>query len=99
MRDLPARANSSLVIYESEDGRTRIQVRLDGQTVWLTQRQMAELFETTKQNVSLHIRNILGEGELPRSTVKEYLTVQRRPLRTRNHTNAARKARMESPMG
>lgn len=65
------------VLYASPDGRSRFSVRLEGKTVWLTQAQMAELFQTTKQNISLHIRNILEELELPRSaTVKEYLTVQ-----------------------
>jgi hypothetical protein len=49
---------------------------LDGETVWLTQAQMAKLFQTTKQNISLHTNNAFKEGELdPDSTVKEYLTV------------------------
>jgi hypothetical protein len=64
-----------LLIYS--DGGLNLQVRLDGQTVWLTQVQMAELYQTTKQNVSLHLQNIFDEGELdPTATVKEYLTVQ-----------------------
>ena len=59
------------------DGGLRLQVRLDGQTVWLSQAGMAELFQTTKQNISLHIQNIFEEGELsPEATVKQYLTVQ-----------------------
>jgi hypothetical protein len=49
---------SELLFYQTEDGKTRLQVRLEGETVWLTQAQMAELFQTTKQNVSLHIQNI-----------------------------------------
>jgi len=62
-----------MLIYR--DGATRLQVRLDGQTVWLTQAGIAALYQTTKQNISLHIRNILQEGELsPESVVKEYLT-------------------------
>jgi hypothetical protein len=70
--------NSELLLYETEEGKTRIEVRLAGETVWLTQQLMADLFQTTKQNISLHIRNILEEGELsPEATVKEYLTVQR----------------------
>jgi hypothetical protein len=69
--------SSEIVFYQGEDGRSRIQVRLDGGTVWLTQVHLAELFQTTKQNVSLHIKNIFAEGELdPSSTVKQYLTVQ-----------------------
>lgn len=68
---------NEFVIYQTEDGLTRVQVRIENETVWLTQKQMAELFETTKQNISLHIQNVFGEGELrPESTVKEYLTVQ-----------------------
>ncbi len=64
-----------ILIYQSEDGNTRINVRLQNETVWLTQMQMTELFQTTKQNVSLHIKNIFDEGELVRnSVVKESLT-------------------------
>ena len=68
---------SEIVLYQTEDGRTRLEVRLVQETVWLSQAQMADLFQTTKQNVSLHIRNIFEEGELERqATVKKYLTVQ-----------------------
>lgn len=71
------RGTHGVVLYEAPDGHSRLSVRLEGQTVWLTQAQMAELFQSTKQNISLHIRNILADGELPASaTVKEYLTVQ-----------------------
>ena len=65
----------SLIVYRTEDGQTEIRLQaLDG-SVWLTQGEMAELFGTTKQNVSLHIKNILQEGELPLdSVVKDYLT-------------------------
>ena len=66
-----------IVIYQSEDGQTQIDVRLENETVWLTQAQMVELFQTSKQNVSLHVGNVFKEGELSQeSTVKEYLTVQ-----------------------
>jgi hypothetical protein len=62
-----------MLIYR--DGAAKLQVRLDGQTVWLTQAAMAELFQTTKQNISLHLQNILDEEELqPEAVVKEYLT-------------------------
>lgn len=68
---------SQILFYQSEDGTSRIEVRLDEGTVWLTQALIAELYQTTKQNVSLHIRNILEEGELDQAaTVKQYLTVQ-----------------------
>jgi hypothetical protein len=68
---------SEVVLYTSDDGRTRLDLRIDGQSVWLTQLEVAELFQTTKQNVSLHAKNILEEGELSaEATVKESLTVQ-----------------------
>jgi hypothetical protein len=68
---------SDLILYTSEDGQTRLQLRADGKTIWLTQLEIAELFQTTKQNVSLHAKNIFEEGELgPDSVVKESLTVQ-----------------------
>lgn len=68
---------SDLVLYTSNDGRTRLDLRIEGRTVWLTQLEIAELFQTTKQNVSLHAKNIFSDGELsPEATVKESLTVQ-----------------------
>ena len=73
---------SKIVIYQTDDGRTQIDVRLENETVWLTQAQMVELFQTTKQNASLHVGNVFKEGELEQeSTVKEYLTVQKEGLR------------------
>ncbi len=69
--------NNRVIIYKSTDGKSEIAVQFEGEMVWLTQQQMAELFKTTKQNVNLHIRNIYNEGELsPEATVKESLTVQ-----------------------
>lgn len=69
--------SSEIIIYQPEDGRTRIDVRLEDETVWLAQMQMVNLFQSSKQNISLHIRNIYKEGELSEeATVKEYLTVQ-----------------------
>lgn len=68
---------SEIILYQTDDGQTRLDVRFEGETVWLTQSQMAELFQTSKQNVSLHIQNVFAEKELDRAgTVKEYLTVQ-----------------------
>lgn len=68
---------NKIIIYQTQDGQTKIDVRLENETVWLTQNQMAELFQTTKQNISSHIKNIFEEGELSEnSTVKDYLTVQ-----------------------
>ena len=64
-----------LVVYQTEDGQTSVDVRLEEETVWLSQGQMVELFQKTKQNISLHIRNIFREGELQEdAVVKEYLT-------------------------
>jgi hypothetical protein len=69
------RTDSEVILYQTEDGKSRLQVRFSGETVWLTQNQMAELFQTTKQNVSLHIKNIFAEKELSeKSVVKEFLT-------------------------
>ena len=71
-------SKGSVVIYKSPEGDTKLDVRLEEETVWLSQVQLVELFKTSKQNVSLHINNIFKEKELERfSTVKEYLTVQR----------------------
>lgn len=68
---------SEILLYQTEDRRTQIDVRLEGETVWLSQSQMAELFQTSKQNVSLHIHNVFDERELDEgATVKDYLTVQ-----------------------
>lgn len=68
---------SELVLYTSDDGRTRLDLRVEGQTVWLTQLEIAELFQTTKHNISIHTKNIFQDGELTReATVKESLTVQ-----------------------
>jgi len=70
-------SSSEIVFYQTEDGRSRVQVRLDQGTVWITQLQMAELYQSTKQNISLHIQNIFEDREAdPSTTVKQYLTVQ-----------------------
>jgi len=68
---------SNILIYQDKDGLTKIDVRLENETLWITQQQMADLFQTTKQNVSLHISNIYKESELQEwATVKDFLTVQ-----------------------
>jgi hypothetical protein len=68
---------NEIILYQADDKAERIEVRLEDETVWLTQVQMATLFGHTKQNVSLHITNCFKEGELEKSaTVKESLTVQ-----------------------
>ena len=64
-----------ILLYQTEDGQTKVEVRLENETVWLTQALLVELFQTTKQNISLHIQNIFKEGELREvSVVKESLT-------------------------
>jgi hypothetical protein len=67
--------NSNFVLYQTDDGQTRIEVRLQDESVWLAQATLTELFQTTKQNISLHLKNIFAEGELAEDrVVKEYLT-------------------------
>ena len=74
---------SEIILYQTEDGRTRIQCRFEDDTVWLTQQQMTELFQTTQQNVSLHVRNIYEEGELAgEATHKESLSVRQEGARS-----------------
>jgi hypothetical protein len=68
---------NDFILYTTDDGRSQIKLRAKEQTVWLTQLEMAELFDATKQNISLHLKNLFEEGELePAVTVKESLTVQ-----------------------
>jgi hypothetical protein len=65
---------SQVLLYQASDGATRLEVRMEDETVWLSQNQMAELFQTSIPNVSMHIRNVFAEGELqPASVVKEFL--------------------------
>lgn len=69
---------SQIIIYKTDDGRTKIDVRFENETVWLSQNALAELFQTTKNNISQHVKNISEEGELDQiSTVKKFLTVQK----------------------
>lgn len=69
------RKNNDIIFYTTDDGQVKIEVRLEDENVWLTQNAMAELFDTTKQNISLHIKNIFEEKELDEnSVVKENLT-------------------------
>ena len=68
-------AKGQFLVYSAEDGRTKIEVRLENETVWLTQQHMADLFQTTKQNVGQHLKNIFEEGELAQnSVVKNFFT-------------------------
>ncbi|MCK9363748.1 MAG: virulence RhuM family protein [Syntrophales bacterium] len=66
-----------LIIYQAEDETTKIEVRLENEKVWLTQKMMAELFQTTPQNITIHLKNIFDEGELQEdATCKDFLQVQ-----------------------
>ena len=76
-------ANGDIIIYQTDNGLTKIDVRVENETVWLSQQQMAKLYDTTKQNISLHIKNIFDEEELNEaSTVKEFLTVKQEGKRS-----------------
>ena len=68
---------SELILYRTEDGHTRIECRFEEETLWLTQAQMAELFEVTPQNITTHLKAIFEEGELNEAaTCKPYLQVR-----------------------
>ena len=62
-------SKGQFLVYPAEDGQTKIEVRLENETVWLTQQHMAELFQTSKQNVGQHLKNIFEEGELAEDSV------------------------------
>jgi len=61
--------NSEIIIYQTEDGATKINVRLDGNSVWVTQTDLVELFQSSKSNISEHIKHIFEEGELNETAV------------------------------
>jgi hypothetical protein len=68
---------SQIIIYQTQDGKTKLEVRLESETVWLTQKLMAELFQTTIPNINMHLKSIFEEGELEEgATIKDYLIVQ-----------------------
>jgi len=67
---------SEIILYQTEDGRTRVQCRFENETLWLTQVQIAELFQTTVPNINLHLKAIYAEGELATATIKSHLMVR-----------------------
>ncbi len=78
-------SNSDIVIYKSSEGKTEIQVKLEGDTIWLSQRQMAELFEKDTDTIGLHLNNIFQTGELEeKSTTEEFSVVQTEGIRKVN---------------
>jgi hypothetical protein len=78
---------SEILLYQTTDGETKIDVRLENETVWLNKRQMADLFQTTVPNINMHLKNIFDEGELePISTIKNSLIVRLEGTCRKNHT-------------
>jgi hypothetical protein len=76
--DGPDPGKGQFLVCETEDSQIKIDVRLEDETVWLTQKLMADLFQKSKQNISFHIQSVFEGGELsPEATVKKYLTVRR----------------------
>lgn len=72
-----ANPGGEVLVYEAADGSARVDVRLDQETVWLTQRQMSDLFETSTDNVGLHLKNIFADGELSEpETTEDFSAVQ-----------------------
>jgi len=71
--NLPAKGE--FLLYQTDDGQVKIDVRLEDETIWLTQQMMADLFQTTKQNIGQHLKNVFDEGELVQdSVVKKFFT-------------------------
>ena len=81
-----------IIFYQSEDGTIRLETRLEKETIWLTQQQMADLFQTSVPNISMHVKNVFEEGELQNgATVQDFLTVrqegERQVQRSLTHYN------------
>jgi hypothetical protein len=75
-------ASGEILIYQSEAGETRLEVRLAGETVWLTQKLMAELFQTTPENILMHLKNIFDDNELDETaSAKDFLVVRQEGAR------------------
>jgi len=76
---------SEIIIYKADDGRIKLEVRLEHETLWLTQQMMTDLFQTTKQNIGQYLKNIFDEGELDQdSVVKKFFTTAADGKKTRN---------------
>ena len=75
---VPKESGGEFLLYQTEDGQVKLDVQLQDETVWLTQPLMAELFQTTQQNISQHILDIFDEGELTQEAIhKKFLSVRR----------------------
>jgi hypothetical protein len=80
---MDGKSENQLILYQTEDGETRVQVMMQDETVWLTQKQLVELFQRDKSVISRHINNVFKEGELAReATVANFATVQQEGQRT-----------------
>jgi hypothetical protein len=83
MSDTPESGSSQIIIYQAEDGNTRLEVRLEQETVWLTQKMMAELFQVSVPTINEHVRNIYKEAELmPEATIRKFRIVQKEGQRS-----------------
>lgn len=77
MKPTPTPPEGEILLYQTEDGRTRVECRFENETLWLSQAHMAELFQTTPQNITLHVKSIYEDGEADEeSTCKDYLQVR-----------------------
>jgi len=77
-KHLPQKPNTQLLIYQTESGDTKIEVRLDDETVWLSQKLMAELFQVGVNTINYHVKEIYNEGELlPEATIRKFRIVQK----------------------
>ena len=75
---MPDILKSEMLIYQNDDGTVKLDVRLENETLWMSQQMMAELFQTTVSNINIHIKNIFDEGELVETaTIKDFLIVQK----------------------
>ena len=82
-----------VIVYESEDGEAHVDVRFDKETVWLTQRQMAGVFQSTPENILMHLRNVFSSKELePKATTKDFLVVRTEGKRTPTSAKSATSA-------
>ncbi|MBW1705437.1 MAG: hypothetical protein JRJ86_09755 [Deltaproteobacteria bacterium] len=81
--DNPDSGKGQFLVYEAEDGQVKIDVRLEGETVWLTQKLMADLFQVRVPTINEHIKNIFSERELnPDATIRKFRIVQKEELKT-----------------
>jgi len=84
-----APSTGRFLVYQSDNGQVKLDVRLEGETVWLTQSDMARLFDCSTDNISLHLKNIYDEGELaPKATTEDFSVVRKTFYRSRRGIEA-----------